>query len=49
MARIQCLIIGLSTEAKTCRNVAQVAPTCSALESGNVLWKDLQGSQRICQ
>ena len=34
---IQGLVIGLSTEAKTCRKAAQVTPIYRALGSGNKL------------
>ena len=41
-ASIQCLIFGLSTEAETCRKVAQVTPICRALAV-------VMSSRRICK
>jgi len=36
-ASSQCLVIGLSVAARTCRKVTQASPSCWALESGNKL------------
>ena len=36
-ASSQCLVFGLSTEAKISRKVAQAAPSCRTLGSGNEL------------
>ena len=37
MASSQCLVIGFSTAARTCRKVAQAPPSCGDLGSGNEL------------
>ena len=37
MASSQCLVIGLSTVARTCRKVAQATPSCNALGNVNEL------------
>ena len=36
-ASSQCLVVGLSTAARTCRKVALARPSCRALGSGNEL------------
>ena len=55
-ASSQCLVIGLSTAARTCRKVAQATPSCRALGSGNKLQADLQvtrafgsSNSRVCE
>ena len=55
-ASSQCLVAGLSTDAKTCRKVAQATPICRALGSGNeprqiskVPGACGSGSSRVCE
>ncbi len=48
-ASSQCLVLGLSIAARTCRKVAQATPSCRALGSGNKLYADIQGDQSIWQ
>ena len=55
-ASSQCLVIGLSIAARTCRKVAQATPSCRALGSGNEprqIYKVPRafgcGSSRVCE
>ena len=46
-ASSQCLVVGLSTAARTYKKVVEATPSCRALGGGNELQANLQGDQRI--
>ena len=55
-ASIQCLVVGLSMATRTSRKVAQAAPSCMALGSGNKFWQIFKvtralgrSSSRVCE
>ena len=55
-ASSRCPVVGLSTEARICRKVAQATPSCRVLESGNeprqidkVPRAFGSGSSRVCE